>query len=190
MISTAGGSWFCIRSTRRTATIENHCQRDRRRRSMRPEKRRKLAQPGFSPARNCGRARKQATAKKPATRSSSKSTLFMRARSPILKWRTITTELDNFRIHVCVCLAAQNCCPQQYSTKFLCIYYRLARHHDVPAAGSQRRGRAGVTLRVDSLAWNSGSQIQSFDKEYIRNAIKRALMLRKEKKQSKDHYWN
>src|SRR5205814_2705658 len=42
MISTAGGSWCCTRKTSMIATMENHCQRDRRNLSRRPENRKKL----------------------------------------------------------------------------------------------------------------------------------------------------
>jgi hypothetical protein len=75
MISTAGGSWCCTRKTSMIATIENHCHRDRRSLSRRPEKRKKLPNVGFWLELSGARARMHATAKKPASRSSSNANL-------------------------------------------------------------------------------------------------------------------
>ena len=73
MISIESGNWRCRRRTSRTATMANHCQRERRSRSSLPESWKKLAKVGFSPA-AADRARKHATAKKPASRSSRSAT--------------------------------------------------------------------------------------------------------------------
>src|SRR5206468_9025163 len=158
-----------MRRTSMTATIENHCQRERRKRSMRPESRRRLPKVGFSPGFSGERARKHAMAKKPASRSSSKTSLSIRSRSN-RECRTIHTGATKPVLYTPPRAPHERMSPQPWAgNSFRVSTDRLGRHHEVPANGSHQRGESSMSyLRVDFLAWNIESQIQTFYREYYR----------------------
>lgn len=161
--STFAGNMCCKRNSSIRTTIENHCQRERRRRSSRTR----------LPCVACNgeRARRQIVPSKAVINASSKVSSSMTA-TPLGKSDTLCLNFTKrLPRHTCGAESRLAGSPT-YDSALRVVYLfrkRIERHCVVPANGSRQRGRTSVShLRGDSLVWNEESQIQTFYQGHAR----------------------